>query len=81
MDEKEKAAEKHDDKIVTLTKEQLEHVELKIETAATGDLDMTLKALFPEAAVRLYPLNSSLYISGFVPKPDRISLAATSRFA
>src|SRR5580765_4109324 len=36
--------EKHDDKTVTLTKEQLEHVELKIEAAVTGDLDMTLKA-------------------------------------
>ncbi len=42
--EKEKAEEKHDDKTVTLTKEQLEHVEIKTETAATGDLDMTLKA-------------------------------------
>ncbi|MEA3210278.1 MAG: rane fusion protein heavy metal efflux system [Chthoniobacter sp.] len=42
--EKEKAAEKHDDKTVTLTREQLAHVEIKTETAATGDLDMTLKA-------------------------------------
>ena len=42
--EKEKAGEKHDDKTVTLTEEQLEHVELKTEIAATGDLDMTHKA-------------------------------------
>ena len=42
--EAEKAEEKHDDKTVTLTKEQLEHAEIKTETAATGDLDMTLKA-------------------------------------
>lgn len=42
--EKEKIEEKHDDKTVTLNKEQLEHVELRTETAATGDLDMTLKA-------------------------------------
>ena len=33
---------------------------------------MTLKSLFPQAALRLYPLNSSLYISGFVPKPDMV---------
>jgi len=37
-----------------------------------GELDLTLKTLFPEAALRLYPLNSSLYISGFVPKPDMV---------
>ncbi|MEP6672687.1 MAG: efflux RND transporter periplasmic adaptor subunit [Chthoniobacter sp.] len=42
--EKEAPAEKQDDKIVTLTKEQLEHVDLKTEVAATGDLDITLKA-------------------------------------
>lgn len=42
--EKDKAAEKHDDKTVTLTKEQREHVTLKTEVAATGDLDRTLKA-------------------------------------
>ena len=42
--EKEKAGEKHDGKTVTLTKEQLEHVEIKTEVAATGNLDMTLKA-------------------------------------
>jgi len=38
-----------------------------------SELDMTLKSLFPEAALRLYPLNSSLYISGFVPKPDMVA--------
>jgi len=38
-----------------------------------AELDMTLKSLFPEAALRLYPLNSSLYISGFVPKPDMVA--------
>jgi len=36
--------EKHDDKTVTLTKEQLQHVALKTEVAALGDLDLTLKA-------------------------------------
>ena len=42
--EKAKAEEKHDDRFVTLTKEQLENVEIKTEVAATGDLDVTLKA-------------------------------------
>jgi pilus assembly protein CpaC len=37
-----------------------------------GELDLTLKSLFPEASVKLRPLNSSLYISGFVPKPDMV---------
>jgi pilus assembly protein CpaC len=37
-----------------------------------GELDLTLKSLFPEASLRLRPLNSSLYISGFVPKPDMV---------
>lgn len=41
---KPEAAEKHDDKIVTLTKENLEHVEIKTETAASGSLETTLKA-------------------------------------
>lgn len=36
------------------------------------DLDLTLKTLFPEASLRLRPLNSSLYISGFVPKADMV---------
>jgi pilus assembly protein CpaC len=38
-----------------------------------SELDMTLKSLFPEAALRLHPLNSSLYISGFVPKAEMVS--------
>jgi pilus assembly protein CpaC len=38
-----------------------------------SELDMTLKALFPEAAIRLRPLNSSLYMSGFVPKAEMVS--------
>ena len=42
--EKDKAEEKRDDRFVTLTKEQLENVEIKTEVAATGDLDVTLKA-------------------------------------
>lgn len=42
--EKEKSEEKRDDKTVTLTTEQLGHVDLKSETAAVGDLEMTLKA-------------------------------------
>ncbi len=42
--EKEEAAGKREDNIVSLTKEQLAHVEIKTETAATGDLEMTLKA-------------------------------------
>jgi len=37
------------------------------------ELDMTLKTLFPQAALRLMPLNSSLYISGFVPKAEMVS--------
>jgi pilus assembly protein CpaC len=37
------------------------------------ELDMTLKTLFPDAALRLMPLNSSLYISGFVPKAEMVS--------
>src|SRR5581483_2735808 len=38
-------SEKRDANIVTLTKENLEHVELKIEPAALGNLGMTLKAV------------------------------------
>lgn len=38
-----------------------------------AELDLTLKALFPEASVRLRPLNSSLYISGFVPKAEMVA--------
>lgn len=42
--EKEKAVEKHDDKTVTLTKEQREHTTIKIEPVEIGNLDITLKA-------------------------------------
>jgi pilus assembly protein CpaC len=38
-----------------------------------GELDATLKTLFPEASVRLRPLNSSLYISGYVPKAEMVT--------
>jgi pilus assembly protein CpaC len=47
-----------------------------IDVTILGDvaeLDMTLKALFPQAALRLRPLNSSLYISGFVPKAEMVA--------
>lgn len=44
-----------------------------------AELDMTLKALFPQASLRLRPLNSSLYISGFVPKAEMV--ASISRVA
>jgi pilus assembly protein CpaC len=37
-----------------------------------GELDATLKSLFPEASLRLRPLNSSLYISGYVPKAEMV---------
>jgi len=38
-----------------------------------AELDLTLKALFPSAALRLRPLNSSLYITGFVPKAEMVA--------
>jgi pilus assembly protein CpaC len=38
-----------------------------------GELDMTIKTLFPEASVRMRPLNSSLYISGYVPKAEMVT--------
>ena len=45
-----------------------------------AELDMTLKTLFPEASLRLRPLNSSLYISGFVPKAEMVaSITRVSR--
>lgn len=47
-----------------------------IDLAILGDvqeLDATLKSLFPEASIRLRPLNSSLYISGFVPKAEMVN--------
>ncbi len=40
-----KAEAKHEDNIVTLTKENLAHVEIKSEAAARGSLDLTLKAV------------------------------------
>jgi len=42
--ENEKPEEMHDDKTVTLTKEQMEHAEIKVESAELGSLDVTLKA-------------------------------------
>ncbi len=39
------AKAKHEENIVTLTKENLAHVSLKTETVARGSLDMTLKAV------------------------------------
>src|SRR5262245_4482142 len=47
-----------------------------VDVIVTGDvaeLEMTLKSLFPDAALRLRPLNSSLYISGFVPKAEMVT--------
>lgn len=47
-----------------------------IDLSILGDvqeLDATLKSLFPEASIRLRPLNSSLYISGFVPKAEMVN--------
>jgi pilus assembly protein CpaC len=40
------------------------------------ELKMILKTLFPDAALTLRPLNSSLYISGFVPKQEQVSQIA-----
>lgn len=37
-----------------------------------AELDLTLKSLFPDASLRLRPLASSLYISGFVPKAEMV---------
>jgi pilus assembly protein CpaC len=44
-----------------------------IVTGDVAELEMTLKSLFPDAALRLRPLNSSLYISGFVPKAEMVT--------
>src|SRR5437868_3632080 len=47
-----------------------------VDVIVSGDvaeLELTLKSLFPQAALRLHPLNSSLYISGFVPKADMVT--------
>lgn len=43
-EEAEKTAERHDENIVTLTKENLAHVEIKTEPATLGNLEVTLKA-------------------------------------
>lgn len=46
-----------------------------VDVIAIGDvreLEAVLKHEFPDAALRLRPLNSSLYVSGFVPKADLI---------
>ena len=40
------------------------------------ELKLILKTLFPDAALTLRPLNSSLYISGFVPKQEQVSQIA-----
>lgn len=37
------------------------------------ELEMILKHEFPDAAIRLRPLASSLYISGFVPKAEMVA--------
>jgi pilus assembly protein CpaC len=36
------------------------------------ELDLILKTEFPEANVRLRPLNSSLFVTGFVPKAEMV---------
>jgi pilus assembly protein CpaC len=36
------------------------------------ELDLILKTEFPEANIRLRPLNSSLFITGFVPKAEMV---------
>src|SRR5204863_4723061 len=38
-----------------------------------GEVEMTLKSLYPDAALLLRPLNSSLYVSGFVPKAEMVT--------
>lgn len=42
--EKAEHAEKHEENIVTLTKENLEHVDIKIEAVTPGTIDTTMKA-------------------------------------
>lgn len=37
------------------------------------ELEMVLKTEFPDAALKLRPLNNSLYISGFVPRASDVS--------
>lgn len=46
-----------------------------IDLDITGDiqeLEAVLRSEFPDAALRLRPLNSSLYVSGYVPKAEMI---------
>jgi len=46
-----------------------------IDLVILGDvqeLDLILKTEFPEANIRVRPLNSSLYITGFVPKAEMV---------
>lgn len=46
-----------------------------IDLVILGDvqeLDLILKTEFPEANIRLRPLNSSLFITGFVPKAEMV---------
>ncbi|MBA2743382.1 MAG: efflux RND transporter periplasmic adaptor subunit [Chthoniobacterales bacterium] len=42
--ERAEPAEKHEENIVTLTKENLDHIEIKTEPVALGNLDTTIKA-------------------------------------
>ena len=41
--------------------------------ADARELEMLLKAQFPKAALEVRPLNSSVVISGYVPRPDTVS--------
>jgi pilus assembly protein CpaC len=52
---------------------------ITVDVQVLGDireLDTTLKHLFPEASLTLRPLNSSLYISGYVPKAEMVGQIA-----
>lgn len=41
------------------------------------ELELVLKTEFPDAALKLRPLNNSLYISGFVPRASDVSQVTT----
>jgi pilus assembly protein CpaC len=41
------------------------------------ELEMVLKAEFPDASLKLRPLNNSLYISGFVPRASDVAHVTT----
>ena len=43
-DQSKTTEEKHDDNIVSLTKENLQHIEIKTEPVALGSIEKTLKA-------------------------------------